>query len=387
MGRGEDFITLMRRREDPQCLEDYLYTDRPMLGLHIVSFTDATLITLSWSHVLLDGMGRKALLDAWSLVLQGREDEVLPMHGVETDPMTTLGTHPTEPYQHADKQFSTWQMIIFGLRYAFDQIFWRPRDESRIICVPAAYVQSLCNAARVNITAANHGENGGDTPFVSEGDVMCAWWTRQILSCVPKHPSQTIAINIAFGLRWLLAKDMLPASSAYVANAVTYVPAFMPAEDVLNRPLGYVAAALRKALAELGTREQVEARLALDRITREKTGNAGLFGDPWMHMVVCTNWTKGKFYDVDFSAAVVNEGCHLGGQKVGKPSYIQLHAFAKGFSLISGFSITGKDAEGNYWLHSVLRREYWSELEQALSEKPCSGDLAVPLVSEIPKKP
>lgn len=358
-----------------------------MLGLHIVSFTDATLITLSWSHILLDAMGHKALLDAWSLVLQGREDEVLPVHGVETDPMTTLGTHSTEQYQHADQQFSTWQMIIYGLRYAFDQIFWRPKDESRIICVPAAYVQSLCNAARANITAANHGKNGGDTPFVSEGDVMCAWWTRQILSCVPNYPSQTIAISIAFGLRWLLAKDMLPSSSAYVANALTYVPAFMPAKDVLNRPLGYVAAALRKALVELGTREQVEARLALDRTSREKTGNAGLFGDPWMHMVVCTNWTKGKFYDVDFSAAVVKEGRHLGEQKVGRPSYIQLHGFAKGFSLISGFSITGKDADGNYWLHSVLRKEYWSKLEQALSEKPCSGDLAVPLVSEIPKKP
>ena len=180
------------------------------------------------------------------------------------------------------------------------------------MCVPAAYVQSLCVAAWANMTAANHGENGADTPFVSEGDVMCAWWTRQILSCVPKYPSQTIAINIAFGLRWLLAKDMLPASSACVANAVMYVLAFMPAKEVLNRPLGYVAAALRKALAELGTREQVEAHLALDRTSREKIGNAGLFGDPWMHMVVCTNWTKGNFYDVDFSAAVVKEGRHLG---------------------------------------------------------------------------
>ena len=164
----------MRRREDPQCLEDYLYTDRQVLGLHIVSFTDATLVTLFWSHILLDGMGRKALLDAWSLVLQGREDKVVPVHGVETDPMATLGTHPTEPYQHADKQFSTWQMIIFSLRYAFDQIFWRPKDESRVICVPAAYVQSLCNTARADITAANHGDNGEDTPFINEGDIMCA---------------------------------------------------------------------------------------------------------------------------------------------------------------------------------------------------------------------
>ena len=149
---------------------------------------------------------------------------------------------------------------------------------------------------------------------------------------------------------------MLPASSAYLANAVTYVPAFMLAKDVLTRPLGYVAAVLRKALAELGTREQVEARLALDR-NSQVAGGTGLFGDTWMHMVVCTIWTKGNFYNVDFSAAVVKDGRHLGGQKVGRPSYIQLHAFAKGFSLISGFSITGKDADGNYWLHSVLRRE------------------------------
>lgn len=151
---------------------------------------------------------------------------------------------------------------------------------------------------------------------------MCAWWTRHILSCIPKDPSQAIAINIAFGLRWLLAKDMLPASSANVANAVTYVPAFMLGGDVLTRPLGHVAAALRKALAELGTREQMEARLALERTSQEKTGNAGLCGDPWMHMVVCTNWTKGKFHDVDFPATVVKEEGHLGGQKAGRPSYI-----------------------------------------------------------------
>lgn len=341
-----------------------------MLGLHIISFTDATLVTLSWSHILLDGMGRKALFDAWSLVLQGREDEVPPLHGVENDPMATLGTHPAEPYQHAHKQFSTWPMIIFGLRYAFDQIFRRPEDKSRVIFVPASYVQSLRNAALADIIAEHKGEGGCDTPFVSEGDVMCAWWTRHILSRMPRDSTQTIAINIAVGLRWLLAKDMLPASSAYVGNAVAYVPAFMSARDVLIKPLGYVANAIRKALTELGTREQIEARLALDRTSQEETGNAALFGDPWMHMVVCTNWTKGKFYDVDFSAAVMKEGDHLGGQKAGRPLYIQPHAFAKGFSLISGFSIMGKDADGNYWLYGVLRKEYWPKIEQALSEKP-----------------
>lgn len=337
-----------------------------MLGLHIVSFTDATLVTLSWSHALLDGMGWKALLDAWTLMLKGCEDDVLPAKGLESDLLATLGTHPTEPYRHVDKQFNAWQMVIFGWRYLCDQIFWQPKDEGRVICVPPAHMESLRDAALRDIKKLDNVEKNGETPFLSDGDILCAWWTRHILLCLRENQTQTIAINIAFGLRWLLAKDLLPANIAYVANAVTYVPTFMAAKDVLTKPLGYVAAALRGALAELGTRKQIEARLAIDRTSQDKSGSPALFGDPWMHMVVCTNWTKGKFYDVDFSGAVTKRGCHVGEQQMGRPSYIQLHAFAKGFSLISGFSITGKDADGNYWLYSVLRKEYWAKVEQAL---------------------
>ena len=143
----DDFLPLARRPEDPQCLEDYIHTDRPMLGLHIVTFSDATLITLSWSHVQLDLMGRKVLFDSWSLILQGREDQVPSLHGIDTDPLATVGTRPTEPYKHVDKKLRVWQSLIFGLRIAFDQNVWRPKGETRTVCVPAAYVQSIRNAA------------------------------------------------------------------------------------------------------------------------------------------------------------------------------------------------------------------------------------------------
>ena len=46
-------------------------TDLPALSVHIVSFADATLLTLSWSHVSLDAMGRQSLLKAWTAVLNG----------------------------------------------------------------------------------------------------------------------------------------------------------------------------------------------------------------------------------------------------------------------------------------------------------------------------
>lgn len=55
LGKAEDFLSLMRQDGDPTTLDDYLYSDLPLLGLRVVSFNDATLVTFSWSHVVLDG--------------------------------------------------------------------------------------------------------------------------------------------------------------------------------------------------------------------------------------------------------------------------------------------------------------------------------------------
>lgn len=50
----DDLGSLVSRPGDPRTLDDYLHSDRPVLGLHIVSFTDATIVTFSWPHVLFD---------------------------------------------------------------------------------------------------------------------------------------------------------------------------------------------------------------------------------------------------------------------------------------------------------------------------------------------
>lgn len=55
LGLGEDFVQLIWRPGDPKTLEDYIFSDRPMLGARIISFIDATLLTISWSHILIDG--------------------------------------------------------------------------------------------------------------------------------------------------------------------------------------------------------------------------------------------------------------------------------------------------------------------------------------------
>ncbi|KAK1980433.1 hypothetical protein LZ30DRAFT_771504 [Colletotrichum cereale] len=366
-GSGVDFSPLMRQPGDPTCFEDYLYQDKPMIGLQITTFRDATLVSLGFSHIMWDAMGLRDLLDAWSLTLQGRQSEVIPL--IENDPLALLGkttstataamnasssssssSSPFSPeqYRHVDRQLGVLQLLTLGLRQALDKFLNKnSTEEFRTVCVPAAYVDSL----RKNAMQALQHENSSmpgisasektheaplPVPFLSDGDVLCAWWTRKIVASRVRNPaksSKTVAILNMMGLRGVMAQaGLLPKSGALVCNAIAPVPSLMRARDLVSEGplgLGRVAGALRLAIARLSTRPQVEALLALQRrchgnqdenevdnkqaTTKKGKGKPGLpalFGDGGMHMVVCTNWTKADFFKVDFSSAVVNEiGC------------------------------------------------------------------------------
>lgn len=315
-------------------------------------------------------MGRKNLLDAWSLVLHGREGEVPKFHGFATDPLAPLGINPHEEYKHADKKMNALQLLVLAVRNICFKL-WSPlsADESRVVMLPASYAQHLCNTARAELSHLDENQirhNDSLTLFISEGDVVCAWWTRLIVAAqLSATSTRTVAINVVFGLRWLLGQDLIPSDSSYVANALVLVPAFIPARDLLAKPLGHVAALIRAALQTLGTRDQVEACAALSRSAISR-GGALLFGDAWMQMVVCSNWSKGKFFETDFSGAVLKDSTSLKGH-TGQPSYIQAYSFAGGLSMINAFSILGKDAKGNIWLQGILRKQYWPAVEEALA--------------------
>lgn len=474
-----DFSPLMRQPDDPTCFEDYLYQDIPMIGLQVTTFNDATLVSLNFSHIMWDAMGLKDFLDAWSLTLQGRDDEVIPL--IENDPLALLGcshelrefvprdkveTSATPPYmpeqyKHANNQLDVIQLLRLGLRQVLDKMTHKNlREEFRTICVPATYIDALRKEALQalqidysNMPSVIASENdqerrlGPLSTFLSDGDILCAWWTRHIIASRIRNATKshkTVAVLNMMGLRGILAQaGLLPDSGALVGNAIAPVPALLRAQDLMaGGPLGLgrVARALRLAITQLGTRPQVEALLSLQRRAygshddnhindknkkkkrgKGKSGLPALFGDAGMHMVVCTNWTKAAFFDVDFSAAVVDEigcdglwederiarsglpsvnvrarprledsviGCdglweeehvlrekvplsgatHLAARVVAKPSGIHMHLITAGTPafLMSIFTILGRDASGSYWIQGMLRKEYWSQIEKAL---------------------
>jgi hypothetical protein len=96
---------LAHRSDAPEKLDDFLCSDEPQLSLHIVSFEDATIVSISWLHTFLDATAMVAVLNAWVLVLNGCEAEVPPICNFDTDHLASLGIAPTEPYVLASVNF------------------------------------------------------------------------------------------------------------------------------------------------------------------------------------------------------------------------------------------------------------------------------------------
>src|SRR5262249_36842382 len=150
----------------------------------ITSFSDATLVALSWPHTLMDVMGQQALLQGWSLVLADRESEVPAMLGAREDVICTAAdvvVEKPEEFKVGQKQLRGWAMVMFGLRFAWDML-WSPVVETRTLYLPQRVVAQLQSQAQGELTTQDGGEK---SPFVSEGDVLTAWATRAVASSLP----------------------------------------------------------------------------------------------------------------------------------------------------------------------------------------------------------
>ncbi|KAM0276650.1 hypothetical protein ACHAQH_006511 [Verticillium albo-atrum] len=154
--------------------EDLCYLEEPQFSLFATSFTDQTLVTLSWPHTMTSALGRKSLMQAWALVLAGREDEVPPLDGAEEDVLATLGDveeDDIEPFVLEDKRLKGLSMARFGLNLVWD-MYCRPYLEGRMVFLPATFVSHLYQQAKQDLKASSERK---EAPFVSEGDVLGAW--------------------------------------------------------------------------------------------------------------------------------------------------------------------------------------------------------------------
>lgn len=360
---------LAHRTNGPKFLEDFLHSDEPQLSLHIVSFQDATLVSVSWPHTFLDATAMSSVLNAWTLVLNGQESDVPPVCNFDKDPLSSLGTAPTEPSSLAGHLLGGFNKFQFTLRYIFDLVFYQ--DSQRTVYIPAQYIAAMKKAALQDLTANRSSEKDLEQqalPFVSDGDILCAYLTRLAIKNEDPASNRQIAIMNALNLRPALSSSLLPASSGVcLSNAVFTVSAFGTASDILTKPLAYTASLIRRSITEQNTRAQIEALAALTRKSVEQTGWPPTFGNGGTRMVIFSNWTKAGFFKLDFGSAVVKEK-HQGRRAMHlMPTFVNLTGHSNGLSPRGSWPILGMDEAGGYWVQGNLRSDLWPGVEMELA--------------------
>jgi hypothetical protein len=374
------FKSFIRNPGFPERLSEWLYTDSPQLGVHVIHFQDATLVTLSFLHSLTDMMGLSAIFDAWTMVLNGEEDQVKPFLGFSDDPMRKLSQMKLQPsvkYRHADMLLTGWRLILLAVTYYLSiEIFWPRREEERIIFLPAKHLIRMRGKAMEElVTQAT--TNDEKASFVSEADVIFAWWTRIVMRAEKPSPNRTINMRNTCCSRSILEElNIIPsAASALVTNAVFGIITFLEVQQVLERSIAFTASEIRKALIEERKAEQLHALDALSRDSRGNKRSRAHFRNPNMFMIMISNWEKAKLYKVDFSAAVVRQGLSVENRnnELGRPSSIQ-GSGTRNYATRNTGAVIGKDAGGNYWLSYNLRKEAWLAVERDILHMSEEGD-------------
>ncbi|KAK6206801.1 hypothetical protein QIS74_13289 [Colletotrichum tabaci] len=416
-----NFYHLGARQDAPLTLEDLLCSDEPGISLHVVSFNDATLVGLLFSHVLFGAAGMQALVEAWSQVLAGREVEVPAIHGARKDILDDVGveTDPEkEPFLLDPRQLKGFRRFRFGLRFLWD-IVRRPEIESKILCLPADFVAGLRARAMADLHAMDEkGLGTEEAPFVSEGDVLTAWWTR--LVCLARGSNRPVTVLNAVDITGRL-KSVFAPGKLYVQNFALGTWTLLSAAEVMKAPLGYVARCFRYDIQTQTTPSQIMAFMRRLR-SCGRCRTQPLFGDTNSLLIIFTNWARCKFFDcIDFSPAVIprisepvasdaaaaaaatgttgttgvngdiqpatdsitpngagdpeknkaNNNASisevLSRPPPGKIAYH--HSLARTRSILSRnvFTILGKDLNGNYWVSALAHPECWDKLEKEVA--------------------
>ncbi|TLD16134.1 uncharacterized protein PgNI_02208 [Pyricularia grisea] len=381
------FRPYMRGPNSPRSLEDWLYTDIPQLAIHFVIFKDATIFTLTYLHSFMDGSGLGTLTQAWTAVLRGEDDSLPPFIGYEhaDDPLAALRQQrPGSDYVLAQKALKGWGFFIFVVRQMLERLWW-PREEARVVCIPSSYVKRLAGVARAELDADHRAQDGaesGPQPFVSESDVLLAWWVMTAVRALEPARGRTVALINAFDSRALLAEmGLLPRpDAAFLGNAaygcVTLSPARNYLRDTTDGPLAPLAASIRRDLLTQRTVEQLQAQSAALHESLASAGRAPLYGSSDMMFFAYSNFNTFKLYEADFSHALLAteaEGAHKvysGAHRRGTPTWIGSTSTEAGFSPRNTGVFMGKDKAGYWWLFACLRKGAWKKIEEQFKACP-----------------
>lgn len=299
--RQTEFWPVLIPPEWPQNMSDLTdpNDDHPILGLHVMSFENATVVVVNYNHVLMDGGGSNEFMKSWTNVVNGREADVAPLAGAWSDPLDFIREDIKQ--NGAEKFVLQDQVIDMGDFLPDDQATtvqdpgWDmslPESRWRVICLTSRAADVILEQARDTLPSGSS---------ATEDDMIAGWVAKTVACCLPV--TRPINLMRVYDLRRALTKaGILEPEAAYVQNMYHMAWALIPeAKDLAGAPLGQIAVDLRSSLSEQTTVAQIRASIK----ARLDSGMTPLYGDP-KGMIFTAN-SRVKNHDcrkIDFFGAV-----------------------------------------------------------------------------------
>ncbi|KAG8810791.1 hypothetical protein FRC17_002782 [Serendipita sp. 399] len=336
----------------PRSVKDYLEKDIPLLQLQLTTFEDASILGLTFPHVLCDAHGIRHIALALSRLLKG--EEVLPMK--EGDPFERYMHNnnnnkemspPKAPPNY--KVLGIAQTVVLII-YMIWNYLWtlNANAQSRLFYIPAADVKRLKAEAMADLKRERPDDKDA---WVSTSDTIGAFFIKNahISSTSKKRLSVSIVVNL---------RNYLPnvVPSPYLHNAVaSVIVAPTPIAEVAKKSLGEIAYLIRQSL-RAGTHQ--DAAEGWVRWTLANFGKPMVFFDSTGKYNVITNWREMKLMDIDFSGGLSSSSSSDSkGQKVNC-----VYGYANSFqpwSVTDSFALFHDDPRGGMWAGGYLPKSVW----------------------------
>ncbi|KAJ5166197.1 uncharacterized protein N7482_004978 [Penicillium canariense] len=362
---SDDFRPFIARANFPSFAQS-VQQNEPPISLHVTSFNDATLLALSWPHVLMDASAGKALLSGWTSVLAGREDSVPMVIGARDDVLlqTTMSEKQDrdEEFKLEKNRMTGASLLVFYLRCLWDKI-WYPRQQ-RAVFIPQAVLHKL--KAEVQQGIIKSSPSSHDVPFVSESDILIAWICQAAASSTSKSRPMTI-------MSFLDTRSRIPeictSTGVFLQNMVLSTYAFLSPQTA-NGPIGPIAISHRRHFAEQSSENQTLCFLRsvyrdIDAVKSPRL----VFGEPNAVPILINNVSKAELIKlVDFSPAVVHQGesAETRRNPLGTMVTYWNEGLERGWSGFNVCWMQGRDHDGNFWIMANLLPEAWSRIEEHL---------------------
>ncbi|KAE8548910.1 hypothetical protein EYB25_009293 [Talaromyces marneffei] len=357
----EQFRSLTGPKGRPASLEDYLGRYLPQLYLHIVTFTDGTLVSLTWPHTMSDISGWGHIFRAWSAVLSGKPYNAIPqMGGFDTDVLEYFGMTRLAERSLMDPIERKFSSKVGTFTRRIEHTIHPPEMESHLFCLPRETLDMLEEKTNFDMIL-NH--------QVTEMDVI----KEYLVSIACAHmgfSDRNVVIHGSLDLRRHNAA-LAAKPGVYVQNASLPYVAVVPLKTVNGESFGQTAVAIHRAYELQRPYQQLVATAKLLR-TFNMRDKLPVLGDRDGHHVFLVEWQNVRFHTaINFRPAVVHTpgetatGNARRRKGVGRPSYFHSDVLSKSALHDKDvFNLYGRDSEGNYWVGAVLSKKAMKNFEK-----------------------